>query len=165
MIAVLDLTALLLTLCALFGWFNRRFLRLPNSIGLLTMGLFASLLLVLVEVLFPGTHVYEPLTNALKRIDFTALVMDGMLAFLLFAGALNVDLNKLKSRAWPIAMLALLGTVVSTIVVGFAFWAVAALIAIPVPLSWALVFGALISPTDPIAVLAALKNVPRAEGT
>jgi monovalent cation:H+ antiporter, CPA1 family len=158
-LSIFDLAALLLTLSALFGWLNRRFVRLPHSIGLLILGLLASLLLVLLDLLFPAQHLYEELTRALQQIDFTQVVMNGMLAFLLFAGALNLNLEAMRERAWPIALLALVATVISTAVVGAGLWGAAQAIGRPLPLSWALVFGALISPTDPVAVLSTLKNV------
>jgi monovalent cation:H+ antiporter, CPA1 family len=158
-ISVFDLAALLLTLSALFGWLNHRFLRLPHTIGLLVMGLFASLALVGLDLAFPEQHLYEDLTRVLGQVDFTEVVMNGMLAFLLFAGAMSLDLRALRDRAWAVATLALVGTLISTAVVGCAFWAAAQAIGRPVPLPWSLVFGALISPTDPVAVLATLKNV------
>ncbi|MHB2210943.1 cation:proton antiporter [Methylobacterium sp. CM6257] len=159
MLSIFDLAALLLTLSALFGWLNRRFVRLPHSIGLLILGLVASLLLVLLDLVFPEQHLYEDLTQALQQIDFTQVVMNGMLAFLLFAGALNLNLEAMRERAWPIALLALVATVISTALVGAGLWGAAQAIGRPLPLSWALVFGALISPTDPVAVLSTLKNV------
>ncbi len=157
--SIFDLIALLLTLSAAFGWINRRFLHMPHSIGLLVMGLMASVLLILVDLAFPAQHLYGELTQTLRQIDFTALVMDGMLAFLLFAGAINLDVRAMRARAWPIASLALIGTLVSTALVGAAFWLAAGWLEIPMPLAWAMVFGALISPTDPVAVLTMLKNV------
>ncbi|WP_264048732.1 cation:proton antiporter [Methylobacterium flocculans] len=159
MISIFDLIAMLLTLSALFGWINGRFIHMPHSIGMLVLGLVASLLLVLLDVAFPSQHLYEALTGPLQQIDFTDVVMNGMLAFLLFAGAMTLDLSALRDRAWPVATLALVGTVISTALVGSAFWAVAQWSGHPVSLAWALVFGALISPTDPVAVLATLKNV------
>ncbi|MGH1570788.1 cation:proton antiporter [Methylobacterium sp. P31] len=159
MISISDLAALLLTLSALFGWLNRRFLRMPHTIGLLVMGLLASLALVALDLLFPGQHLYEDLTRVLGQVDFTDVVMNGMLAFLLFAGAMDLDLRALRNRAWAVATLALVGTLISTVIVGCAFWAAAQVIGRPLPLPWTLVFGALISPTDPVAVLATLKNV------
>jgi CPA1 family monovalent cation:H+ antiporter len=158
-LSLLDLAAILLTLSALFGWFNHKFLPLPHTIGLLLMSVVTSLVLVLVDVAFPEQHLFAPLTAALLQIDFSSVVMNGMLAFLLFAGALHVDLGKLRSRAVPVALLATLGTVISTALVGAGVWALAGLLEHPMPLSWALVFGALISPTDPVAVLSTLKNV------
>lgn len=82
-----------------------------------------------------------------------------MLAFLLFAGALHVDLSTLRSRAWPVGLMATVGTVISTAVVGVGFWWASALLGVPVPCPGALAFGALISPTDPVAVLSTLKSV------
>jgi CPA1 family monovalent cation:H+ antiporter len=160
MISIFDLAAMLLTLSALFGWINRRFLRLPHAIGLLVLGLVASLLLVLLELVFPQERVYAQLSDALQQIDFTQVVFNGMLAFLLFAGALNVDFDALRSRAGPVALMAIVGTLISTAVVGLLFWGAAGLLGAPLSLPWALVFGALISPTDPVAVLQMLKDVP-----
>jgi len=157
--SIFDVAALLLVLSALFGWINRKLLRLPNSIGLLVLGLAASLLLILAEFLFPQVHLYDDLSRTLKQIDFTQVVINGMLAFLLFAGALNVDVDRLRQRALPVAYLALLGTVISTVLIGVLFWGAAMLIGIPMSLPWALVFGALISPTDPVAVLSMLKGI------
>ena len=159
MISIFDLIALLLVLSALFGWLNRRFVRLPHAVGLLVMGLVASLLLVAIGALIPHEQFSEQLADALKQIDFTAVVMNGMLAFLLFAGALNLDFAALRNRAGRVAVLALVGTTISTGIVGIATWAVAQAIGYPLPLAWALVFGALISPTDPVAVLSMLKGV------
>ena len=159
MISIFDLMAMLLTLSALFGWINGRFVHMPHSIGMLVLGLVASLLLVLFDVAFPSQYLYEALTGPLRQIDFTNVVMNGMLAFLLFAGAMTLDLGALRDRAWPVATLALIGTVISTSIVGSAFWAVAQWSGHPISLAWSLVFGALISPTDPVAVLATLKNV------
>ncbi|KAB0681379.1 cation:proton antiporter [Aureimonas leprariae] len=159
MLSIFDIAALLLVLSALFGWLNHRFVRLPHAVGLLVMGLAASLLLVGVDALVPNRHLYEQLTGALRQIDFTEVVMNGMLAFLLFAGAINLDIQLLRDRAWQVAFLALIGTAISTAIVGAAFWWVASLVGAPLPLVWALVFGALISPTDPVAVLNVLKTV------
>jgi monovalent cation:H+ antiporter, CPA1 family len=159
LISLFDLAALLLTLSALFGWFNHRVVRLPHTIGLLVMGLAASLLLVLLDLSFPGQRLYDQLKQPLLQIDFTQVMMNGMLAFLLFAGAIQLDVGALRDRAWPVAILALVGTVISTILVGGAFFSVARALGHPLPLAWACVFGALISPTDPVAVLSTLKNV------
>ena len=157
--SLFDVSALLLTLSALFGWINRRFLHLPRSIGLLLMGLAASLLLIGAGNLFPDLPFYRDLTKTLQQINFTDVVMNGMLAFLLFAGALNVDVPALRDRAVPIVGLAFVGTVISTLIVGFGFWGIAQALGNDLPLPWALVFGALISPTDPVAVLSTLKRV------
>lgn len=159
MLSLFDLGALLLALSAAFGWVNLRYVRLPHTIGLLVMGLLASLLLVLFELAVPEEQLYEALAAALRQIDFTATVMEGMLAFLLFAGALHVDLDELRGRAWPVALMASAGVLVSTAVVGVGTWLLSVPLGLPVPLPWALVFGAPISPTDPVAVLSTLKVV------
>ena len=154
-----DLGALLLTLAALFGWLNRRFIHLPHTTALLLLGLGASLLLAFVEQAYPNEPLYEELRRTVQQIDFTKVVMNGMLAFLIFAGAMNLDLAALRSRAWPVVALALIGTTVSTGLVGLAIWQVSHLVGRPLELEWALVFGALISPTDPVAVLNTLRHV------
>ncbi|HVW91569.1 MAG TPA: sodium:proton antiporter [Devosia sp.] len=159
MISIFDLAAILLALSALFGWLNRRFLRLPNAIGLLVLGLTAALLLLLLELLFPGQQFYAQTNAALQQIDFTQVVFNGMLAFLLFAGARNLDFGVLRDRALPVTLLAVGGTIVSTVIVALLFWCAARLLGAPLSLPWAFVFGALISPTDPVAVLQMLKDV------
>lgn len=157
--SIFELSALLLSLSAVLGWVNLRFLRMPHTIGLLVMGLAASLLLVLLEVAYPEEQLHDALVAALRQIDFSATVMEGMLAFLLFAGALHVDFGALRSRASSVALMASAGVLVSTAVVGVGLWLLADSLGVPVPLAWALVFGALISPTDPVAVLSTLKVV------
>jgi CPA1 family monovalent cation:H+ antiporter len=158
-LSIFELSALLLTLSAALGWINRKYLPLPQTIGLLVMSVCVSLLLVGVDAMVPDRHIFDALTKPLQQIDFSAVVMNGMLAFLLFAGALHVDVAKHRDRAVAVAVLATFGTVASTLLVGLGFWALATAIAQPVPLAWAMVFGSLISPTDPVAVLATLKNV------
>lgn len=159
MFSLLDLAAILLTLSALFGWINHKFIPLSHTIGLLVMSVMTSVVLVTIDLVFPNQHLFEPLTAALLQIDFSSVVMNGMLGFLLFAGALHVDLGKLRSRALPVAILAGVGTVISTAAVGAGIWETARLIGNPLTFVWALVFGALISPTDPVAVLSVLKNI------
>ena len=123
--AFLDLAALLLTLAAALGWLNRKILKLPHEIGLVVTGLMMAMVLVLGRTLLPGNTVSAALADTLKRIDFTDLVMNGMLAFLVFAGAFSLDLRALRHRAVPVAALAVIGTMASTAVVGIAFWAAA----------------------------------------
>lgn len=159
MTSVFDLIAILLALTAAFGWLNERVVRLPHTIGLLVMGLAASLVLIGIELAVPQVTLYEDLASLLRQVDFRATVLDGMLAFLLFAGALHVDLSVLRERAWAVGLMASLGVLISTAVVGVGFWLVADAIGVSLPLGWALVFGALISPTDPVAVLSTLKQV------
>ncbi len=159
MLSFFDIAALVLVLSAVFGWVNRRFIHLPNQIGLLILGLAMSLALVVADDVLPQSNFRDAFTAAIAQINFYDTMMNGMLAFLLFAGALHVDFGKLRSEAVPVALLATVGVVISTVIVGVATWGAANLLGIPLPLIWALVFGALISPTDPVAVLSLLKTV------
>ncbi len=154
-----EIAALLLTLSALFGWLNVKVLKLPHTIGLLVMALGSSMALLAVNAAFPAFGLAEALRHVMGEIDFYSALMEGMLSMLLFAGALHVDLGLLKDQKWVIGIMATIGVVISTAVVGVALWAVAALLGFDLPLIWALVFGALISPTDPVAVLGLLKTV------
>ncbi|MBU2146831.1 MAG: sodium:proton antiporter [Alphaproteobacteria bacterium] len=154
-----DLIALLLVLTATFGWINHRFIKLPNTIGMLVMGLASSLLLIAFELSVPEISLYEDLTQLVGEFDFQNTVLNGMLAFLLFAGALHVDLGLLRMRAAVVGTMATLGVLISTAVVGLGFWGFAQLVGVDISLPWAMVFGALISPTDPVAVLSTLKAV------
>jgi Na+:H+ antiporter len=157
-LSIFDIVAGLLTLTALFAWANHRFLRLPNNVGLLVMGLAASIVLVLLEISIPQVALFGDIEGYIEKINFSEALLDGMLAFLLFAGALQIDLSLLRDRAWTVGAMATLGVVISTLLVGAMFWGAGQLLSMPIAFAWALVFGALISPTDPIAVLAVLKQ-------
>ncbi len=159
MLSLFDLFALLVLLTAAFGWLNQVVFHLPSNIGLLLMGLVAALVIVLIDVAIPSLNLLANVGDVLRQIDFYEAVMHGMLAFLLFAGALHVDWPRLRRRMVPVAVMATLGVVISTFVVGIGFWQLARLLGLDVSLAWALVFGALISPTDPVAVLSLLKAV------
>ena len=158
MLSLMDIAAVLLTLSAVFGWLNHKFLPLSRSVGLLVMSVTTSLFLIGLDAAIPAVHLLKQLSEVLRQIDFAEIVVNGMLAFLLFAGALHVDLATLRSRAVPVFILAVFGTSISTATVGFLFWCICSLMGIPMSLPWALVFGALISPTDPVAVLSTLRN-------
>jgi Na+:H+ antiporter len=159
MLSLFQTVAVLLTLTAAFGWFNAKVLRLPNSIGLLLMSLVASLVLVAVEIIYPAAEIFHTLSDAIRDINFSDTLLKSMLAFLLFAGALHVDLSVLRDRAPIVGLMATVGVIISTLVVATLFWFVSRWAGLPVPFAWALVFGALISPTDPIAVISTLKQV------
>lgn len=162
MLSIFEIAALLLGLSALFGWFNLRYLRLPHTIGLLIMALAASLMLIAIERLAPGLGITRQLQAAINQIDFYTAIINGMLAFLLFAGALHVDLDLMKGQKWAIGLMATIGVVISIAIAGLGIYFAGHWIGVDIPLPWALVFGALISPTDPVAVLGLLKfvNVP-----
>lgn len=159
MLSLLEISALLLTLSGLFGWLNHRYFKLPHTVGLLGMALAASLVVMLIDVVDPANTARETITSMLREIDFNKALMEGMLSFLLFAGALHVDFSQLASQRLVIGIMATAGVLFSTLVVGVATWAVFARFGMDLPLAWALVFGALISPTDPVAVLGILKTV------
>ena len=157
--SVLNLAALIVTLAAVFGYVNHRWLKLPHTIGLVVTALLASLGALALDALFPGLGFRSAVRDTLAQIDLYDALMKGMLSFLLFAGALHVDLDDLLERKWAISLLATVGILISTAVVaGMLFYAWRA-IGVEVPFAYCLVFGALISPTDPIAVLSILKNV------
>lgn len=159
MLSLFEIAAMMLVLSALFGWINHAFLKLPHTIGLLIMALVASFVLLGLEMVFPAIGLTETVKSAIGQIDFNETVMNGMLAFLLFAGALHVDMAFLKSRRWAIGLMATVGVCISTAIVGTGFYFATQLVGLDIPFIWALVFGALISPTDPVAVLSILKTV------
>ena len=146
--------ALLLVLAAAFAYLNHRFLKMPPAIGLMVLGLLTSLALVGLAQL--GVQPVLDLTRVVGRIDFNALVMQVMLGFLLFAGSIHVDTRRLGALRWSVGTLALVATPLSTALVGGAMYYLLPLLGLPTPLGYCLVFGALISPTDPVAVLSIL---------
>ena len=156
---VFEIGAILIGLSALFGYINHRFIRLPHTIGLVMIALAASLAIIAIEALSPDTRIAHLVTDMLDQIDFHEAVMNGMLSFLLFAGALHVDFSVFKSRSLAIGMMATVGILISTFVIGGAAWWLLNAFGIDMPFIWALVFGALISPTDPVAVLGLFKTV------
>ena len=153
-----DVAAILIVAAAALGYLNHRVLRLPHTIGLTVTGAFASLGLVAVEALFPGLGLGGAVRGLLADLEFQDVLMEGMLSFLLFAGALHVDIDLLLRRKWTVAVMATIGVLISTAVVGIGVWLLAAAFGMALPLIWCLVFGALISPTDPVAVLGILKS-------
>jgi CPA1 family monovalent cation:H+ antiporter len=157
--SLFDIVAILIGLSALFGYMNYRFLKFPHTIGLVVVALFASGVIIIVDALFASAHIAALVTDLLNRIDFNNALMNGMLSFLLFAGAVHVDIGALARRKWSISLMATAGVLISTFVIGGAIWFITGLLGLDIPFIWALVFGALISPTDPVAVLGILKTV------
>jgi CPA1 family monovalent cation:H+ antiporter len=156
--ALFDLAAIFLLLVAAAGWLNARFLRMPPAAIMVLAGLAGAALLFAADQLPQPPSAVSGLVQVIARLDFPKAVIGYLLAFLLFAGAMQVNLPQLRQRLATVAGLATLGVAASTLVVGFGLWGAAHLIGLPLALPWALVFGALISPTDPIAVLAAVKQ-------
>jgi len=152
-----DTAVIFLVLTALMAYVNIRFIKLPTTIGVMAIAMGLSL------VLFGLNHFgisdllhYE--VSLLESVDFSDVLMQGMLSLLLFAGALHVDLSQLKTLRWQIGALAVVGTLVSTVIVGYAVWLILPLAGVDIPLIYCLLFGALISPTDPIAVMGIVKK-------
>lgn len=156
--SLFNLIALVVTLAAVFGWVNHRWLRLPHTIGLVLIALVVSVALLGVDAVVPAAGIEGAVRGVLDAIEFEDTLMRGMLSFLLFAGALHVDLHQLLEKKWVILTMATVGIVISTVLVAFGAFFALRLAGIDVPLSYCFVFGALISPTDPIAVLGILKN-------
>ncbi|MBE89655.1 MAG: sodium:proton antiporter [Rhodospirillaceae bacterium] len=157
--SIFDVAAILVGLSALFGYMNYRFLKLPHTIGLVVVAMAASICVVILDKFLPGMQAGQHLSGVLSQIDFHKALMHGFLSFLLFTGALHVDFTALASRKWAITLMATVGVTLSTVMIGGAVWAMAALIGLNLPFLWALVFGALISPTDPVAVLGLFRTV------
>lgn len=155
---MLNILAICLVITALLAYLNHRFLKLPATIGVMASALALSLTLVALDEVGLSGSLRRHEEVLLRSINFSEVLMQGMLSFLLFAGALHVDLSELKAYRWPVAVLALLGTLLSTIVVGVGMWLALPLVGLPLPLIYCLLFGALISPTDPIAVMGILKS-------
>lgn len=155
--SLFDILALLITLTAIFSYINHRYLRLPLTIGVMLIGLIMSLGLLALKPL--GLDLTSQANIILGEIDFNQTLMHGMLSYLLFAGALHVNLTDLAEQKWLISTLATLGVLVSTTIIGVLLWLLLDLINIDLPFLYCLVFGALISPTDPIAVLGILRTV------
>ncbi len=154
---MLDLAALLLTLAAIFSYINFRFLKLPTTIGIMLIAMLISIsLVVLGHCGFEG--IQNKATVVLEGIDFNKALMHGMLSFLLFSGALHINLEDLDQHKWIISILATFGVVMSTFIVGSIAWIVFWLIGLKLPFIYCLLFGSLIAPTDPIAVIGILKK-------
>ena len=153
----LDLFGILMVLAAACAFINHRFVKLPAAIGIMLLSLVASILLLLVSLVVPGLA--ETMKSFVESIEFDDTLMEGMLSFLLFAGALHVNLDDLKKEWGLVMVLATVGVVVSAFLIGFITFGLADVMGFQIPFIWCLAFGALIAPTDPVAVLGILKSV------
>ena len=156
--SLFQLAALFLTLTAAIGWLNARLLRMPQGVAMLAAGLLGAVLLFAVRTLWPGLAGVAQTTQAIAQMDFPKTVVGYMLAFLLFAGSTRVDFGEIRRRRVAILTLATLGVIASTALVGGGVWLAAKALGLGLPVTWALVFGALISPTDPVAVLSIVRQ-------
>ncbi|MBC7923382.1 MAG: sodium:proton antiporter [Ferruginibacter sp.] len=159
--AIFNLITLLTVLTAAFAYLNVRFLKLPDTIGIMVIALVFSLVLILGYSLNPAA--LEGARQLAGRIDFTTVVLDIMLGFLLFAGSLHTDFQRLKTERRSIALMVLIGVLLSTGLIGTLLYGLLALLGQPLDYLYCLLFGALISPTDPIAVISILtqSRVPK----
>jgi len=153
---LLTIITVLIFISAAFSYLNQRFIKLPGTIGVMTIAIVVSLIVLLLGK--TGDEKSGLITNLAHNIDFSSVLLNVMLGFLLFATALHFDYNKLKALRLPIIVLSTIGVLVSAGVFGFLLYSVTLLLHISVPLIYCFVFGALISPTDPIAVAAILKK-------
>lgn len=160
--SIFQISSVVLSLAALFAYINYRLIKLPTTIGIMLLSLVLSLAIILLGNM--GIGLEDHAIQIVSAIDFDETLLHGMLSFLLFAGALHVNINDLREQKWVIGILATIGVVLSTFIVGTAIYYLLQWLNISVNYKFCLVFGALISPTDPIAVLSILKvaGAPRA---
>ena len=148
--------AILFTLSAFISYINHRIVKLPGTIGIMVIAIILSVFILIAGKSFP--EVYTFIKQLTSSIDFTKTLLDVMLAFLLFASALHFDLEKLKEQKRPVLILSTIGVIGSTTIFGVLLFYTTPLLGIDVPMLYCLLFGALISPTDPVAVLSILKK-------
>lgn len=152
-----QLTGIVLTMVAVLGFLNYKFLKLPDTLGITLMGLMTSVFLIIAGTLVPVIH--TKIVSIIAALDFQEIVFHGMLGLLLFAGSLHVNIQHLKEKMWPIFLLATVAVLLATGVIGVSLYLVLPYLGIDVPILYCLMFGAAISPTDPIAVMAILKQL------
>lgn len=154
---IFEITALLMVLTALFSFINYRLLRMPTTIGVMFIALVVSLGIVVLSWL--GVDIGQAnIARFLNAVDFNQALLHGMLSFLLFAGAMQIKFKDLTSQKWAVAVLSTAGVVASTFIVGTLTWMILGLLSISASFIYCLLFGALISPTDPVAVIGILKT-------
>lgn len=148
--------SVLIVLASVFAYLNVRFLKLPSTIGVMVIAMAVSIFLVIFGNVFPGT--LNRISSLIAGFDFTELLMGAMLNFLLFAGAVHINMKDLREQRAPIMVFSTISVVISTFVVGSLLFYLLPLMGLQLPYMYCLLFGALISPTDPIAVLSILKE-------
>ncbi|RYG02763.1 MAG: sodium:proton antiporter [Chitinophagaceae bacterium] len=148
--------SVLIVLASFFSYLNLRYLKLPSTIGIMIIAMISSVILVITGNIFPKT--FSNFSTLLQDVDFTEVLMGAMLNFLLFAGAIHINLKDLREQRGPIVIFSSVSVIISTFVVGGIMYYLAPLLHVQIPFIYCLLFGALISPTDPIAVMGVLKE-------
>lgn len=156
---MLELPAIILVFVSVFGFINHKFLKLPLTVGLVLIALISSLGVILLEAIIPSLTISETIRVWLNEIDFNRTLMNGMLSFLLFAGALHVDLNGLMKAKLHVSILATFGVMLSTFINGTCFFYLTHLFGFNIEYIYCLIFGVIVTPTDPVAVLGLLKRL------
>lgn len=151
-----EILSITIVLAALFAYINHRMIKWPPTIGIMALSLICSVALVALG----NSHflLSEKAIQLANSVDFQDVLMNFMLSFLLFAGAIHIDASKLKAERWPVLLLATIGILISTFLVGWLTWILFGFFGMPIPFIYCLLFGSLISPTDPIAVMGILKQ-------
>ncbi|MGH7022745.1 MAG: cation:proton antiporter [Caulobacteraceae bacterium] len=152
------IAAIVVVAAAVVAFLNHLTFRLPNTIALTLAGAVASAVVVIVDRIAPQTHLADTIRTFLEHIDFRAALLNVMLSFLLFAGALQIDVHLIRRAKWLIGGLSTIGVAVSTLIVAGGFRLLTGAFGVEVPWIWCFAFGALISPTDPVAVIAILQR-------
>lgn len=153
---IYNIITVIIILAAIFGYINHRFIKLPGTIGIMLISLIASLTVIAIGSVYPPF--FSQTIHSINSIDFNVVVLRVMLSFLLFAAAIHFDLKKLKSERMAIITFSTIGVLLSTFIVGSLLYVTTSLFGLPVDYLFCLLFGALISPTDPIAVVGILKQ-------
>jgi CPA1 family monovalent cation:H+ antiporter len=153
---IYEILTFLVMLTATFSYINVRFIKLPATIGIMLISLICSLLVIWLGKYFPSVSTY--IKSVIGSIDFETILMRAMLSFLLFAGAINIDVQKLRKEIVPVITYSTIGVVISTAFIGTAMYFIFQVFNMELPFIYCLLFGSLISPTDPIAVLGILKQ-------
>jgi CPA1 family monovalent cation:H+ antiporter len=148
--------SVLIVLASFFAYLNHRYLKLPSTIGIMIIAMISSILLVITGNIFPKTFTH--FSTLLQDVDFTEVLMGAMLNFLLFAGAIHINLKDLREQRGPVIIFSTVSVVISTFAVGGMFYYIAPILGLHIPFIYCLLFGSLISPTDPIAVMGVLKE-------
>ena len=160
---MLELPAIILVFVSIFGFLNHKFLKLPLTVGLVLIALISGIGVLIIDSILPFLNISSTLRVWLNEIDFNRTLMNGMLSFLLFAGALHVDLSSLMKSKLHVSILATFGVILSTFINGTCFYYISLFAGFNIDYIYCLIFGVIVTPTDPVAVLGLLKrlNVPK----